>query len=132
MTERFTYNMAAYPNGPCDYPSFAVACQRRWSRVQDLERLTEPGFENRREKVTRDYFASADRAAFNAASAPAEMPVPPTSRYFQPSLIRFSTSLAFTRIPHGTLCARHAFRQACKAASRSGEFMDTPRDMLRS
>src|SRR5580692_11615074 len=89
-------------------------------------------FENWRERRDSDYFGSAARAAFNAASAPAEMPVPPTSRYFQPSLIRFSTSLAFTRIPHGTLCARHDFKQACNAASRSGEFMDTPMDMLRS
>ena len=28
MTERFAHNMASYPNGPCDYPSFAVACQK--------------------------------------------------------------------------------------------------------
>ena len=34
MTERFAHNMASYPNGPCDYPSFAVACQRRRSRTQ--------------------------------------------------------------------------------------------------
>src|SRR5580692_4637895 len=81
-------------------------------------------FENWRERRDSDYFGSAARAAFNAASAPAEMPVPPASRYFQPSLIRFSTSLAFTRIPHGTLCARHDFKQACNAASRSGDFMD--------
>jgi len=27
MTERFTHNMA-YPNGPCDYPSFAVALSK--------------------------------------------------------------------------------------------------------
>src|SRR5579862_6525048 len=31
MKERFAHNMA-YPDGPCDYPSFALACQRRWSR----------------------------------------------------------------------------------------------------
>jgi hypothetical protein len=33
MTQRFAHNMAPYPNGPCDYPPFAVACQRGWSRV---------------------------------------------------------------------------------------------------
>jgi len=59
MTERFAHNMASYPNGPCDYPSFAVACQRRWSRS-----AVPPELRATRTKADRDWINCLPCCAF--------------------------------------------------------------------